>query len=132
MNTSILTNEVDEIARQSLHRWALAFESMDPSRISLLYSDSSLFYGSQPPLFTGRQGVANYFSGLRSRASNSVRFENLVAVGLARRVVQLAAVAVFSVDQNPPVTMRLTQTLVFDGERWEIASHHASPVPAGR
>jgi hypothetical protein len=125
-------DEADEIALQSLQRWARAFESMDPIRISLLYADTSLFYGSQPPLFTGRQGVADYFSGLASRTSNSVRFENLKAVRLAERVVQLATVAIFSVERNPPVTMRLTQTLVFDGECWTIASHHASPVPAAR
>lgn len=124
--------EVDEIAWQSLRQWALAFEAMDPLRMSLLYSESALFYGSQVPLFTGRRGVADYFSGLRTRASNSVRFENLVAIALADGVIGLAVVALFSVEQNPPVTMRLTQTLVFDGERWSIATHHASPFPTAR
>lgn len=98
-----------------------------------LYSERALFYGSLPPLFSGRDGVHNYFATLRPRSSRSVRFESVNAVMLADGVLQLAALALFTFEQYPPLAMRLTQTLVREedeeGGQWLVAQHHASPPP---
>lgn len=117
------------IAGAALDRWARAFAERSPGAMAQLYSERALFYGSQPPLFSGRDGVRQYFATLRPRGSHSVHFENVSAVMLADGVLQLAALALFTVEQNPPLPMRLTQTLVLEDGEWSVAQHHASPPP---
>jgi uncharacterized protein (TIGR02246 family) len=122
-------NAAQAIALTALDRWARAFAERRPDTMAQQYSERALFYGSQPQLFSGRDGVRNYFTTLRPRSSNSVRFENVNAVMLADGVVQLAALAQFTVESRPPVAMRLTQTLVLEDGHWLVAQHHASPQP---
>lgn len=118
------------IAQQMLDRWAAAFAAMDPDAMAVLYSEQALLFGSKPQLFVGRAGARDYFAALRPRASNSVRFDRLTAVMLAESVIELAVDVLFTVEQNPAIPMRLTQTLVADAGGWLIASHHASPTPS--
>ncbi len=122
------TDAAPTIARAALDRWARAFAERRPEAMAPLYSKRVLFYGSLPPLFSGRDGVRNYFATLRPRISRSVCFENVNAVMLADGVLLLAALALFTFEQNPPLPMRLTQTLVQEQDgQWFVAQHHASP-----
>jgi ketosteroid isomerase-like protein len=64
----------DDTVAAIMKKWAAAFSKLDASALSSLYSKHAFFFGSNPNLYRGRDGVAAYFNGLPRWAAPSVQF----------------------------------------------------------
>ena len=54
----------DDIVSGIMGRWATAFSSLDASALASLYARNAFFFGSNPNLYRGNDGVQAYFEGL--------------------------------------------------------------------
>jgi hypothetical protein len=52
--------------------WQAAFRTLDAAMLSSLYSKNAFFFGSNPTLYRGREGVAAYFNTLPRWRATSV------------------------------------------------------------
>src|SRR5215208_4516061 len=120
----------DEIASDIMTRWADAFSRFDPEAQALLYSKQAFFFGSNPTLYRGREGVASYFKGLPKWNSRSVRFTDVNAAQVAPDMINFAAIAWFDVDGAPRLSVKITWVIVREDGDWKIASHHVSSKAA--
>ena len=58
----------DDIVSGIMAKWAAAFSKLDADALASLYSKNALFFGSNPTLYRGQDGVAAYFNGLPTMA----------------------------------------------------------------
>jgi len=57
-------SSTDDTVAGIMGRWASAFTKLDAKTLASLYSKNAFFFGSNPNLYRGQDGVAAYFSGL--------------------------------------------------------------------
>lgn len=114
-----------DIATGVIAKWSAAFARLDADALSSLYSEHALFYGSNPTLYRGRDGVKSYFAGLPGWNSQSVRFTDVVTSAAGDSVVNMAGTANFSVD-DAGLTVKITWVIVREDGDWKIVSHHVS------
>lgn len=115
----------DDIAAGIIAKWSAAFAKLDPDALCRLYSRSALFYGSNPTLYRGRDGVKSYFTALPGWNSQSVRFTDVATEAAGADVVNMAGTANFSVD-DLALTVKITWVIVREDGDWKIVSHHVS------
>ncbi|MFO1108629.1 MAG: nuclear transport factor 2 family protein [Bradyrhizobium sp.] len=115
----------DDIAAGIIAKWSAAFAKLDPDALSSLYSRHALFYGSNPTLYRGRDGVRSYFAALPGWNSQSVRFTNVATSAAGGDVVNMAGTANFSVD-DAALAVKITWVIVREDGDWKIVSHHVS------
>ena len=58
------SNEAEGIVVGIIEKWSAHFTRLDADALASLYSKSAFFFGSNPTLYRGREGVAAYFNGL--------------------------------------------------------------------
>jgi ketosteroid isomerase-like protein len=124
-----VASSADEIANGMMAQWAAAFAKLDADALSSLYSGHALFYGSNPTLYRGRDGVKRYFSGLPRWQSQSVEFTGVVTEAVGADVVSLAGTANFAFDKDA-LTVKITWVIVREDGGWKILSHHVSSKAA--
>ncbi|MGX9426166.1 MULTISPECIES: YybH family protein [Bradyrhizobium] len=73
-----MPHAADDIASDIIAKWAAAFSRLDADALSSLYSKHALFFGSNPKLYRGRDGVAAYFKGLPRWRTSTVQFSDVV------------------------------------------------------
>ncbi len=115
----------DEIAAAVTARWAAAFATVDANALSSLYSKSALFYGSNPTLYRGRDGVKSYFAGLPRWKTSSVRFTDVTTSAAGNDLVNMAGAATCLGDGSP-LTVKITWVIIREDGDWKIVSHHVS------
>ena len=115
----------DEIAGSVTAKWAAAFTTVDADALCRLYSRSALFYGSNPTLYRGRDGVKSYFAGLPGWKTSSVRFTDVATSAAGNDLVNMAGTANFLVDGSP-LTVKITWVIIREDGDWKIVSHHVS------
>jgi uncharacterized protein (TIGR02246 family) len=115
----------DDVANGVIAKWSAAFAKVDADALSSLYSKHALFYGSNPTLYRGRDGVKSYFTGLPHWNSKSVRFTDVSAEAAGADVVNMAGTANFSVDGSA-LTVKITWVIVREDGDWKIVNHHVS------
>jgi ketosteroid isomerase-like protein len=115
----------DDIASGIIAKWSAAFARVDAEALSSLYSTYALFYGSNPTLYRGRDGVKSYFAGLPRWKTSSVRFTDVTAEAAGADLVNMAGTANFLVD-GAQLTVKITWVVVREGGDWKIVSHHVS------
>lgn len=120
-----MDSAADDIAGSMIAKWSAAFARLDADALSSLYSRHALFYGSNPTLFRGRDGVKAYFAGLPRWKTQSVRFTDVSAEAAGTEVVNMAGTANFAVD-DAALTVKLTWVLLREDGSWKIVSHHVS------
>ena len=125
-----MRDSADDIASDIAARWADTFSKFDPDAQASLYSRHAFFFGSNPTLYRGRDGVAAYFKGLPKWNSRSVRFTDVNAAQVSPDLVNFAAIAWFDVNGATRLTVKITWTIVREDGDWKIASHHVSSKPA--
>ena len=54
----------DDIVSAIMEKWAAAFSKLDADALASLYSRNAFFFGSNPNLYRGKDGVTAYFEGL--------------------------------------------------------------------
>jgi uncharacterized protein (TIGR02246 family) len=114
-----------------IEKWSAHFNKLDADALASLYSKNALFFGSTPPLYKGKEGVAAYFNALPRWKSPTVQFTDLVVTPLGSDAINVAGIASFVVAENaPPIAFRLTWVIIREDNDWKIVSHHVSPKPA--
>ena|ERR1700754_440402 len=118
-------SSADDIASGIIAKWSAAFAKLDADALSSLYSQHALFYGSNPTLYRGRDGVKSYFTGLPRWNSKCVRFTDVSTDAAGSDVVNMAGTANFSLD-GAPLIVKITWVIVREDGDWKIVSHHVS------
>ena len=121
-----MPSAADDIASDIMSRWADTFSQFDPEAQASLYSKHALFYGSNPTLYQGREGVRAYFNGLPKWNSRAVRFTDVSTAQVNPDIVNMAATASFDVDGAAKLTVKITWVIVREDGDWKIVSHHVS------
>lgn len=110
--------------------WRQRSLANDIPGILALYAEDALFFGSLPAMFVGRQGVADYFASVPLDAAREIAFFGREVRPLGEHAIASASCVFFDLElEGRPVRWRfgISWTLVRQGNRWVIASHHASP-----
>ena len=119
----------DDVAAAVTAKWAAAFAPVDADALCQLYSQNALFYGSNPTLYRGRDGVRSYFAGLPRWKTSSVRFSDVTTSAVGSDLVNMAGRANFAFDDET-LTVKITWVIIREDGDWKIVSHHvSSPTP---
>jgi uncharacterized protein (TIGR02246 family) len=122
-----MSDEADAIVSAIIAKWCAGFAKLDAAALSALYAKNAFFFGSNPRLYRGRDGIADYFDGLPRWRSPSVRFSEVAAAQVVPDVINMAAIASFDLDEEAaPLSVKLTWVIVREDGDWKIASHHVS------
>ena len=122
-----MQNATDDIISGIMKNWAAAFTELDANTLASLYSKNAFFFGSNPKLYRGNDGVKAYFDGLPRWSSPSVQFTDVSTVNAAPDVINVAGTATFRVEAGAePLTVKITWVIVREDGAWKIASHHVS------
>jgi ketosteroid isomerase-like protein len=117
----------DDIVSAIMGRWATAFSSLDAGALASLYSRNAFFFGSNPSLYRGNDGVAAYFEGLPRWRSPKVQFTDVRTAHAAADLINVAGTASFFVEEGAePLTVKITWVIIREGGEWKIVSHHVS------
>jgi ketosteroid isomerase-like protein len=117
----------DDIVSGIMGKWATAFSSLDASALASLYSRNAFFFGSNPTLYRGNDGVQAYFEGLPRWSSPSVQFTDVRTAHAAADLINVAGTASFFVEEDAePLTVKITWVIIREGDERKIVSHHVS------
>ena len=118
-----------EIVTALQERWAKAFAEGNVDALLGLYAQDCFLFGSKPALSRGRSGVRAYFMSALPEEDLRAEFGAQSVRQLGPAVIVSAGFVAFSVADAAPLSYRISLTLVREEGQWQIASHHASPVP---
>ncbi|MGY3615488.1 YybH family protein [Bradyrhizobium sp. USDA 10063] len=122
-----MKSEADEIVSAIMAKWSAGFSRLDAAALASLYSESAFFFGSNPTLYRGREGVAAYFNGLPRWRSPTVQFSDVRAAQAGPEVMNMAGTATFFLGEgDPSLSVKITWVMVREDGDWKIASHHVS------
>lgn len=122
-----MPSQADEIASAMIGKWSAGFGKLDADALASLYSRSAFFFGSNPTLYRGRDGVKAYFSGLPRWSAPCVEFSEVRAERVNADLVNMAGIALFFLEADaPPLTVKITWVIAREDGDWKIACHHVS------
>ena len=121
-----MPGRADDIASDIMARWADGFSKFDAEAQASLYSRHAFFFGSNPTLYRGRDGVTAYFKGLPRWNSRAVHFTDVSTAQVSPDLINFAAIASFDVDGAPKLSVKITWVIAREDGDWKIASHHVS------
>jgi uncharacterized protein (TIGR02246 family) len=122
-----MPSAADDIVSGIIAKWSAGFERLDAAALASLYSRSAFFFGSNPALYRGRDGVAAYFNALPRWRSPAVRFTDVVTELIGPDLINVAAAASFVVDEGATtLSVKITWVIAREDGDWKIVSHHVS------
>jgi uncharacterized protein (TIGR02246 family) len=122
-----MRNAADDIVSGIIEKWSAGFSRLDAAALASLYSRSAFFFGSNPALYRGRDGVAAYFNALPRWRSPSVQFTDVVTEPIGPDLINVAATASFVVDEGATtLSVKMTWVIAREDGDWKIVSHHVS------
>jgi uncharacterized protein (TIGR02246 family) len=122
-----MRSAADDIVSGIIEKWSVGFSGLDAAALASLYSKHAFFFGSNPALYRGRDGVAAYFNALPRWRSPSVQFTDVATELVSPDLINLAATASFVVDEGATtLTVKLTWVIAREDGDWKIVSHHVS------
>jgi len=122
-----MSEAADDIAGGIMAKWAAAFGRLDADALSSLYSTKALFFGSNPRLYRGREGVAAYFGALPRWRSCAVQFTDVVTEQANPDLINVAGAASFVADEGAlNLSVKITWVIAREDGDWKIVSHHVS------
>jgi len=126
-----MPNEADTIASAIIAKWCAGFARLDAAALSSLYSKNAFFFGSNPNLYRGRDGVAGYFNGLPRWRSPKATFSEVRAAPAGLDIVNMAAIVSFDLaGERANFSVKMSWVIVREDGDWKIVNHHASsPAP---
>ena len=117
----------DNIVAGIIEKWSAGFNKLDAGALAALYSKEAFFFGSNPRLYRGKQGVAAYFNALPRWRSPTVQFSDVVTAPVGPDVINVAGTASFDVDNGAlKLSVKISWVIVREDGGWKIASHHVS------
>ena len=121
-----MPSAADDIVSGIIAKWSAGFERLDAAALASLYSRSAFFFGSNPSLYRGRDGVAAYFNALPRWRSPTVQFTDVTTELVNSDLINLAAIASFVLDEGTTLSVKISWVIVREDDGWKIASHHVS------
>ncbi len=122
-----MQDEADAVVSAIMAKWAAGFARLDAAALSALYANNAFFFGSNPTLYRGRDGVAAYFNGLPRWRAPSVTFSEVSCAEVVPGVINSAAVFSFDLGaEREPLSVKMSWVIVREDGEWKIANHHAS------
>jgi uncharacterized protein (TIGR02246 family) len=123
-----MTADADAIVSAIIEKWSAGFARRDSTALASLYAENAFFFGSNPNLYRGRDGVKAYFDQLPRWASQRAEFSEVRAAQVSGDAVNMAATASFFLDSGnaPSLWVKITWVIVREDGDWKIASHHVS------
>ncbi|MFZ2159992.1 MAG: nuclear transport factor 2 family protein [Bradyrhizobium sp.] len=122
-----MRSAADDIVSAIIEQWSANFSRLDADALASLYSNSALFFGSNPSLYRGREGVAAYFNALPRWRAPTVQFSDIVAAPVGSDLINMAGTASFVVEEGEPtLSVKITWVIVREDGYWKILSHHVS------
>jgi len=117
----------DDTVSGIMRRWAAAFERLDAKTLASLYSRNAFFFGSNPNLYRGQDGVAAYFAGLPRWDLPTVQFTDVETAAAGPDVINVAGTATFLVEKvAEPLSVKIGWVIIREDGDWKIVNHHVS------
>ncbi|RQH16307.1 SgcJ/EcaC family oxidoreductase [Bradyrhizobium sp. RP6] len=122
-----MSTEADAIVSAVIAKWCAGFAKLDAAALSSLYAKDAFFFGSNPKLYRGRGGVADYFNGLPRWREPSATFSEVNAVQASPDLINMAAIIAFDLaGERPDLVVKMSWVLIREDGEWKIVNHHAS------
>lgn len=122
-----MPDQADDVAFAIIARWSAGFGKLDAEVLAALYSRHAFFFGSNPTLYRGREGVKAYFDGLPRWHALRVQFSDIRTERVNADLVNMAAIASFFLDGDAPsLAVKITWVIAREDGDWKIACHHVS------
>ena len=119
----------DDTVSGIIEKWSAAFEKLDAEALASLYSKNAFFFGSNPSLYRGNEGVAAYFNALPRWSSPTVQFTDVMTALISSDVINVAGIASFLVSEGTqPLSVKLTWVIAREDGDWKIVSHRVSSM----
>jgi ketosteroid isomerase-like protein len=117
----------ESITSTVIEKWCAGFAKLDAVALSSLYSKHAFFFGSNPKLYRGRDGVADYFSGLPRWRKPAAVFSEVNAAQVAPDLINMAATISFDLaGERPDFSVKMSWVIIREDGDWKIVNHHAS------
>ena len=126
-----MSNAAVVIASGIIAKWCAGFAALDAAALSSLYAKNAFFFGSNPNLYRGREGVADYFNGLPRWRSPKATFSEVRAAPAGHDLINMAATVSFDLaGEQSDFAVKMSWVLIHEDSDWRIVNHHASsPAP---
>lgn len=122
-----MSSEADAIVSAVIAKWCAGFAKLDAAALSSLYAKDAFFFGSNPKLYRGRGGVADYFDGLPRWRKPSATFSEVNAVQASPDLINMAATIAFDLaGERDDLVVKMSWVLLCEDGEWKIVNHHAS------
>lgn len=122
-----MSSEADAIVSDVIAKWCAGFARLDAVALSSLYATNAFFFGSNPKLYRGRDGVADYFNGLPRWRKPSAAFSDVQAAQAGPDLINMAATIAFDLaGERPDLVVKMSWVLIRENGEWKIVNHHAS------
>jgi uncharacterized protein (TIGR02246 family) len=122
-----MSDEADAIVSAIIAKWRAGFATLDAAALSSLYSKNAFFFGSNPKLYRGRDGVADYFNGLPRWRHPSAVFSEVKVAQAGPDLINMAATIWFDLDgERPDFSVKMSWVIMREDGDWKIVNHHAS------
>ena len=122
-----MENAADEIVSAIIKKWSAGLSKLDAASLASLYSKNAFFFGSNPTLYRGQEGVKAYFDALPRWASPAVQFTEVRTAQVGPDLINFAGTANFDLgDEAPPLSVKISWVIAWEDGDWKIASHHVS------
>jgi ketosteroid isomerase-like protein len=122
-----MQSAADEIVFAIIGKWSAGFSKLDAAALASLYSINAFFFGSNPTLYRGQEGVKAYFNGLPRWNSPTVQFTEVRTAQVSADLINFAGTANFDLgDEAPPLSVKISWVIAREDGEWKIVSHHVS------
>jgi uncharacterized protein (TIGR02246 family) len=122
-----MSSEADAIVSAIIARWCAGFAKLDAAALSSLYSKNTFFFGSNPALYRGRDGVADYVGGLPRWRKPSATFSGVQAAHAGPDLINMGATVTFDLaGERPDLVVKMSWVIIREDGDWKIVNHHAS------
>jgi uncharacterized protein (TIGR02246 family) len=122
-----MSSEADDIVSAIIAKWCAGFATLDAAALSSLYAKDAFFFGSNPKLYRGRDGVADYFNGLPRWRKPSAVFSEVNAALSGPDLINMGATITFDfAGERPDLVVKMSWVIVREDGDWKIVNHHAS------
>ena len=122
-----MSSEADAIVSALIAKWCAGFATLDAIALSQLYSKNAFFFGSNPKLYRGRDGVADYFDGLPRWRKPSAVFSDVSAARAGPDLINMAATISFDLaGERDDLVVKMSWVIIREDGDWKIVNHHAS------
>ena len=122
-----MSNEAADIASAIIAKWCAGFARLDAVALSSLYAKNAFFFGSNPKLYRGRDGVADYFNGLPRWRKPNAAFSEVSAAQASPDLINMAAIVSFDLaGERAEFSVKMSWVILREDGDWKIVNHHAS------